>query len=86
MDFEWVLGGFWEAKIHDFRIFFIVFSKSFLKHAREQQKIDPRAQQDGSCAFLLLDSGSPQAPGERKREGSENLAETLGLLLELGPF
>ena len=24
MDFGWILGGFWEAKIHDFRNFFDV--------------------------------------------------------------
>ena len=35
MDFGRVLGGFWEAKILDFRTFCDVFSKSFLKHARD---------------------------------------------------
>ena len=37
-----VLVGVWEAKILDFRVFFDVFSKSFLKRVREEPKIDPR--------------------------------------------
>ena len=73
------MEAFWEAKIFDFRTLFDVFSKSFLKHAREEQKIDPRGPKkvDG---FLGLDSGGPQATGERKREG----IKSLGLHNELG--
>ena len=39
MDFGRVLGGFWEAKIDDFRTFFDVFSKSFLKRVSEDEKM-----------------------------------------------
>ena len=38
-DFGVVLGGLWEAKILDFRIFFDVFLKSFLKRVWEGEKI-----------------------------------------------
>ena len=74
------MGGVWEAKILDFRTFFDVFSKSFSKHAREEQKIDPRGPKKVDDGFLGLVSGGPQAPGERKREG----IKSLGLHNELG--
>ena len=61
-----VLGGFWEAKILNFRIFFDVFSMSFFKHDSEGPKIDPRAEQETESALRKLGSGDPQAPGERK--------------------
>ena len=41
--FKRVWEGFWEAKILDFRIFFDVFSKSFLKRVPEGEKIEPRS-------------------------------------------
>ena len=79
--FRRVWGGFWEAKILDFRTFFDVFSKSFLKRAREEQKIDPRGPKNAEGGFLVADSGCPQPPGERKRKGNKNLAlhKELGL-------
>ena len=39
-DFGRVLGGFWEAKILDFRIFFDVFSKHFSSNVLEGKKIE----------------------------------------------
>ena len=36
-----ILGGFWEAKNLDFRTFFDVFSKSFLKRVSKRPKIAP---------------------------------------------
>ena len=36
-----VWEGFWEAKILDFRSFFDVFSKWFLKRVPEGEKIEP---------------------------------------------
>ena len=39
MDFGRVLGGFWEAKILDFRTFFDVFSMSFFERGSEGEKI-----------------------------------------------
>ena len=74
------MGGGWEAKILDFRVFFDVFSKWFLKRAREEQKIDPRGPKNAEGANLVADSGCPQPPGERKREGNKSL----GLHKELG--
>ena len=38
INFGWILEEFGEAKIYDFRNFFDVFSKSFLKHTRGEQK------------------------------------------------
>ena len=37
----------------------------------EAKKIEKNVELDGSYSLLALDSGVPQAPGERKREGSE---------------
>ena len=65
-----VLGGFGEAQIHDFRIFFEVFSKQILKRVSEGQKIDPRGFKGADDGFLGRGSGGPRAPGERKREGN----------------
>ena len=61
------LGSFWETKILDFHTFFDVFSKSFSKHAREEQKIDPRSLQVRKLRFFA--SGfwwSPPSWGEKK--------------------
>ena len=54
-----------EAKILDFRIFFDVFSKSFLKRASEGQKIEQNAEKKVERELLELDSGGPHAQGER---------------------
>ena len=67
------MGGFWEAKILDFRTFFIIFSMLILKSVSEEQKISTRGPKKVDDGNLGLDSGGPQAPGERKREGSEAL-------------
>ena len=75
------MGGVWEAKILDFRAFFDVFSKSFLKRAREEPKIDPRG--PTRRRIRKFSDGfrwSPPPPGERKREG----IKSLGLHNELG--
>ena len=40
IDFGWILGGFWEAKIIDFRTFFIIFSMQNLECNLEGQKIE----------------------------------------------
>jgi len=48
----------------------------------EEQKITPRDPTRVESANLVADSGSPQPPGERKREGNKNLGlhKKLGLL------
>ena len=44
------------------------------------KKSTQEGQQDAESAFLVLDSGCPPPPGERKREG----IKSLGLHQELG--
>ena len=44
-----------------------------MKSVSEEQKISTRGPKKVDDANLGLDSGGPQAPGERKREGSEAL-------------
>ena len=68
MDFGLVLGRFWEAQILDFRIFFDVFSKSFLKRVSKRQKIGPstpktRRRRKSGPGFRW----SPSSWGEKKR-------------------
>ena len=62
------MGGFWEAKILDFRTFFNVFSKSFLKCVSKRQKIAPsrpkRRRRQNFGAGLRWGGGSW---GEKKR-------------------
>ena len=60
-----VLGCFWEAKILDFRICFDVFSKLISKRVSKSEKNGPRREKNAEGGFLDLDSGGPQAPGER---------------------
>ena len=79
MDFGWVLGGFWEAKILDFRTFFFIFSMQSLKCNLEGQKIEKKGLQAADGANLPLDSGHPRLPGERNREGSESSDRELEL-------
>ena len=47
-----VLGGFWEAKILDFRTFFDVFSMSFFKRASEDEKIETKCEKTKVSRFL----------------------------------
>ena len=71
MDFGKVLGGFWEAQILDFRIFFDVFSKHFSNNFLEGQKIEkksPTRQQDTHFGSARRNA---HPPGERKREGGK---------------
>ena len=51
-DFGLVLGGFWEAKILDFRTFFDVFSISFFKRGSEGEKIDQKCEKTKLFRFL----------------------------------
>ena len=39
IDFGWILEGFWEAKILDFRNFFVIFSMQKLKCKKFGQKM-----------------------------------------------
>ena len=44
VDFGWIWGGFWEAKILDFRTFFVIFSMQILECKLEGQNIEKKAQ------------------------------------------
>ena len=59
----WV--GFREAEIIDLRTFFDVFSKLISKHVSKGEKNGPRREKRTVGPFFGLDSGGPQAPGER---------------------
>ena len=64
MDFGYVLG----TKIHDFRNLFDVFSKSFLKHTREEQKNRFKRPENAEGANLVTGFRSSQPSwGEKKR-------------------
>ena len=47
-----VLGRVWEAKILNFRIFFVVFSMSFFKRASEGEKIEKKCEKNKLFRFL----------------------------------
>ena len=72
------MEGFWEAKIHDFRTFFDVFSKSFLKCVSEGEKIDQKFEKNKLFRFLA--SGlrcTGRAWGEIIERGNTKISETL---------
>ena len=69
----WILSPFWEAKILNFRIFLHIFWKQISNNVLEAKKFEKNVELDGSYPLLALDSGHPQAPGERKREGIKGL-------------
>ena len=58
------MGGFWEAKILDFRTFFDVFWKSFLKRVPEGEKIDKKTEKDTESDIFEPGSGVRDVPGE----------------------
>ena len=84
VDFENILGRFWEGfgnpKFLIFALFSMFFRSRFRSTLGKGKKSTQEAQQDGDGAFLPLDSGGPPPPGERQREGIKNL----GLHNELG--
>ena len=77
MDFGWVLGGFWEAQIHDFRIFFVYFSMQNLDCNLEGQKIEKKGLQGADGANLPLRSGHPPPGWGEKERGQELLITDL---------
>ena len=63
-----VLGGVWEAKILDFRFFFVIFSMQNLECNLEGQKIEKKGHKTSDCR--LLGQGrrwSGASWGEKKR-------------------
>ena len=57
-----ILGPFWEAKIDDFRIFFVIFSMQNLECKLEGQKIEKNARKEAEAIFLSR-FGGPCGPG-----------------------
>ena len=75
MHFGRILGGFGEAKIIDFHIFFDVFSMSFLKRGSEGEKIDQKCEKNKLFRFLA--SGLRWSPGRwgKERIGVSNTSD-----------
>ena len=77
IDLEGILGRFWKGFRRPKSLIFTLFSMFFRSHfwstLGKGKKSTQEAQQDGSCAFLPLDSGGPGSAGERQREGIKNL-------------
>ena len=69
MDFGRVLGGFWEAKILDFRIFFAIFSMQIFECKLEGQKIEKKGFKIIWIWFLRPIPRSVRAWGEGFRMG-----------------
>ena len=67
--FGWILEEFWEAQIYDFRNFFDVFSKSCLKHAREEQKNRFKRLENAERANLVTGFRSSQPSWGEKKKG-----------------
>ena len=76
-DFNQNLEAFWDGfgrpKSLIFAIFAMFFRCYFSTTVRKGKKSSQEAGQDGSCGILNLDSGHPQAPGERFREGYKDI-------------
>ena len=70
IDFERILGGFWEGfgkpKSSIFALFSMFFRCHFSSAVRKAKKTTKMGQQDAESNFLTLGSGDPQAGGERK--------------------
>ena len=64
VDFEWILGRFWEAQIRDFRIFFDDFSKQILKSVLEGEKIEKMTNKDDKAQILGPARRNVRSPGE----------------------
>ena len=85
LDFGGVLEGFWEGfgrpKSSILALFSMFFRSPFRRAFQKSKKSAQETQQDAEGGFWGLDSGHPQAPGERKREGYKIFAlhKELGL-------
>ena len=70
-----ILGGFWEAENLDFRIFFDDFSKQISKHVLEGQKMRKNREKTADSNFLGRGAGGRRLPGEKYKEGYEDLCD-----------
>ena len=66
---------FWEGKVLDFRTLFDVFSKQISKRVLEGQKIRKNREKTADSKFLGRGSGGPPLPGEKYKEGYEDLCD-----------
>ena len=70
IDFDSILGGFWEGFGRPKSLIFALFSMFFRCHftgaVGKAKKTTKMSQQDAESANLTLGSGDPQAAGERK--------------------
>ena len=71
------MGGFWEAKILDFRTFFVIFSMQNLECNSEGQKIKKKANKRGGYGILGRFGGQCGPGGKEKGWGEGNLAGIL---------
>ena len=73
MDFGRVLGGFWEAKILYFPIFFDVFLKLKFERCFESKNLRKKRQTDAGVTHFGPARRNVRGAGERKREGFRSL-------------
>ena len=73
MDFGRVLGGFWEVKNLDFRIFFDVVSMLKLEGVSKRQRSQKKIVQVINDTHLGPGRRNVRVAGERKREGFRSL-------------
>ena len=77
LDLEGILGGFWEGFGRPKTSIFALFSMFFRSHfasAFRRGKISAQVgPKDGEGKILELGSGVRETPGERKREGLQDL-------------
>ena len=65
------LGGFWEAKILDFRTFCVTFSMLFSNNVLKARKIEKKQPTEDRRTIFGSDLRNARPAGERIREGSE---------------
>ena len=70
-----IWGRFWEPKIIDFRTFFDDFSKQISKHVLEGQKMRKNREKTADSKFLGRGAGGRRLPGEKYKEGYEDLCD-----------
>ena len=73
MDFGRVLGGFWEVKNLDFRIFFDVVSMLKFERCFESKSLRKKHQTDAGVSHFGPARRNVRGAGGRKREGFRSL-------------
>ena len=73
MDFGRVLGGFWEVKNYDFRIFFDVFLKLKFERCFDSKNLRKKHQTDAGVTSFNPGRRNVRGAGERKKKGFRSL-------------